>query len=68
MLLDHQDYTCSRNFCSQYSVIEEVYELEKSVYCDLNKHGEKVYRRDGHHYGVESVTLVFIENNSRHRL
>lgn len=32
-------------------------------YYDLNEHGEKVYRRDGHHYVVEPVGLVFNEDN-----
>lgn len=32
-------------------------------YFDLDEHGEKVYRRDGHHYVVEPVGLVFNEDN-----
>ena len=32
-------------------------------YFDLNEHGKKVYRRDGHHYVVEPVVLVFHEDN-----
>lgn len=32
-------------------------------YFDLNEHGEKVYRRDGHHYVVEPIGLVFYEDN-----
>ncbi len=32
-------------------------------YFDLNEHGEKVYRREGHRYVVEPVALVFHENN-----
>ena len=32
-------------------------------YFDLNEVGEKVYRRDGHHYVVEPVGLVFNEDN-----
>lgn len=32
-------------------------------YFDLDEHGEKVYRRDGHHYVVEPVALVFHEDN-----
>ena len=32
-------------------------------YYDLNEVGEKVYRRDGHHYVVEPVGLVFNEDN-----
>lgn len=32
-------------------------------YFDLDEHGEKVYRRDGHRYVVEPVALVFHEDN-----
>ncbi len=32
-------------------------------YFDLNENGEKVYRRDGHHYVVEPIALVFNEDN-----
>ena len=32
-------------------------------YFDLDEHGEKVYRRDGHHYVAEPVGLVFNEDN-----
>ncbi len=32
-------------------------------YFDLNEHGEKVYRREGHHYVVEPIALVFSEDN-----
>ena len=32
-------------------------------YFDLNEHGEKVYRREGHRYVVEPVALVFHEDN-----
>lgn len=32
-------------------------------YYDLNENGEKVYRRDGHHYIVEPIGLVFNEDN-----
>lgn len=34
-----------------------------SVNFDLNEHGEKVYRREGHRYVVEPVALVFHEDN-----
>ena len=33
------------------------------LYFDLNENGEKVYRRDGHHYVVEPIALVFNEDN-----
>ena len=33
------------------------------LYFDLNENGERVYRRDGHHYVVEPVALVFNEDN-----
>lgn len=29
----------------------------------MDENGEKVYRRDGHHYVVEPVSLVFNEDN-----
>ena len=32
-------------------------------YFDLDEHGEKVYRREGHRYVVEPVALVFHEDN-----
>ena len=32
-------------------------------YFDLNEHGERVYRRDGHRYVVEPIALVFNEDN-----
>lgn len=51
-----------------YSIgyLEEALMQQKKVifrYFDLNEHGEKVYRRDGHHYVVEPVGLVFNEDN-----
>ena len=51
-----------------YSVdaLEDALQQQKKVifrYFDLNEHGEKVYRRDGHHYVVEPVGLVFNEDN-----
>ena len=33
------------------------------LYFDLNENGERVYRRNGHHYVVEPVALVFNEDN-----
>ena len=33
------------------------------LYFDLDENGEKVYRRDGHHYVVEPIALVFNEDN-----
>ena len=51
-----------------YSIdyLEDALLQQKKVifrYYDLNEHGEKVYRRDGHHYVVEPVGLVFNEDN-----
>ena len=51
-----------------YSVgfLEDAIQQQKKVifyYFDLNEHGEKVYRRDGHHYVVEPIGLVFNEDN-----
>lgn len=33
------------------------------LYYDLDENGEKVYRRDGHHYVVEPIALVFNNDN-----
>lgn len=33
------------------------------LYFDLNENGERVYRREGHHYVVEPISLVFNEDN-----
>ena len=33
------------------------------LYFDLDEHGQRVYRRGGHHYVVEPVALVFNEDN-----
>ena len=33
------------------------------LYFDLDEQGRRVYRRDGHHYVVEPVALVFNEDN-----
>ena len=51
-----------------YSVgyLEEALLERKKVifrYFDLDENGEKLYRRDGHHYVVEPVGLVFNEDN-----
>lgn len=51
-----------------YSVdaIEQAIDQQKKVlfrYFDLNEHGQKVYRRDGHRYVVEPIALVFNEDN-----
>lgn len=46
--------------------LEDAIQQQKKVifcYYDLNEHGEKVYRREGHHYVVEPVGLVFNEDN-----
>lgn len=42
-----------------------IQQQKKVIFCyyDLNEHGDKVYRRDGHHYVVEPVGLVFNEDN-----
>ena len=33
------------------------------LYYDLDENGEKVFRRDGHHYVVEPIALVFNDDN-----
>lgn len=33
------------------------------LYYDLDENGERVYRRNGHHYVVEPISLVFNEDN-----
>jgi len=46
--------------------LENAIEQKKKVifrYFDLNENGQKVYRRDGHHYVVEPIALVFNEDN-----
>ena len=46
--------------------LEEAILSQKKViflYFDLNENGERVYRRDGHHYVVEPIALVFNEDN-----
>ena len=46
--------------------IEDAIQRNKKIifrYFDLNENGQKVYRRDGHHYVVEPVALVFNEDN-----
>ena len=57
--------------------LEQAIDQQKKVlfrYFDLDEHGQKVYRREGHHYAVEPIALVFNEDNyymlcysSRHR-
>lgn len=51
-----------------YSIdtLEEAILTQKKViflYFDLDENGERIYRRDGHHYVVEPVALVFNEDN-----
>jgi len=57
---------------SNEKIFYNVNELENAIlrkkqvifrYFDLNENGEKVYRREGHHYVVEPVALVFNEDN-----
>lgn len=46
--------------------LEDAIQQQKKVifyYYDLNENGEKIYRRQGHHYVVEPVALVFNEDN-----
>lgn len=46
--------------------LEEAIQLNRKIifrYFDLNEVGDKEYRRDGHHYVVEPVGLVFNEDN-----
>lgn len=46
--------------------LEDAIEQKKKVifrYFDLDENGQKVYRRDGHHYVVEPIALVFNEDN-----
>ncbi len=48
------------------SALEEAISQYKKVifkYYDLDENGEKVYRRDGHHYVIEPLSLVFNEDN-----
>jgi len=47
-------------------VLEDAIQQQKKIifyYYDLNENGERVYRRQGHHYVVEPVALVFNEDN-----
>lgn len=61
--------TCKHsNEAIYYNVnfLEDAIQQQKKViyrYFDLNEHGEKVYRKDGHHYVAEPVALVFNEDN-----
>lgn len=46
--------------------LEEAIRTDKKVifrYFDVDENGQRVYRRDGHHYVVEPVALVFNEDN-----
>lgn len=46
--------------------LEQAIDQQKKVlfrYFDLNEHGQKIYRRDGHRYVVEPIALVFNEDN-----
>lgn len=46
--------------------MEQAIQQNKKIifrYFDLDENRQKVYRRDGHHYVVEPVGLVFIEDN-----
>lgn len=46
--------------------LEEAILTQKKIiflYFDLDENGERVYRRDGHHYVVEPIALVFNEDN-----
>lgn len=46
--------------------LEDAIQQNKKIifrYFDLDENGQKVYRRDGHHYVVEPVALVFNEDN-----
>ena len=57
-----------RNEQILYSIgyLEEALQQKRKVifrYFDLNERGEKVYRREGHHYVVEPIALVFNEDN-----
>jgi len=47
-------------------VLEEAIQQQRKViflYYDLDENGQRAYRRDGHHYVVEPVALVFNEDN-----
>ncbi len=46
--------------------LEEAILTQKKViflYFDLDENGQRVFRRDGHHYVVEPIALVFNEDN-----
>ena len=46
--------------------IEDAIEQDRKIiflYFDLDENGKKVYRRNGHHYVVEPIALVFNEDN-----
>lgn len=57
-----------RNECIYYNVdtIEEAILTDRKIifrYFDIDENGERVYRREGHHFVVEPVALVFNEDN-----
>lgn len=46
--------------------LEEAIQQNRKIifrYFDLNENGDKVYRREGHHYVIEPIGLVFNEDN-----
>lgn len=47
-------------------ILEEAIRLDRKVifrYFDLDENGQRVLRRDGHHYVVEPVSLIYNEDN-----
>ncbi len=56
----------NENIYYNIDAIESAIQNHKKIifrYFDLNADGERVYRRQGHHYVVEPVALVFNEDN-----
>lgn len=56
----------NENIYFNVEALEEAILQQKKVifkYFDLNENGERVFRRDGHHYVVEPISLVFNEDN-----
>jgi len=56
------------NECIYYNVdaLEKAIQQDRKVifkYFDIDENGERKYRRDGHHYVVEPIALVFNEDN-----
>jgi len=46
--------------------LEDAIQANKKViflYYDIDEHGDKVFRRDGHHYVVEPIALIFNDDN-----